>query len=358
MPSTIHKLDALLNKYGMVINKIYHVNGLCKLAEVILADSTVVCIMEIPDTFKIKVDMDATTVHLYPLTVTDTGDIIGKYSRADSVKNNALSYGGVAVDSDMVNTSTAEQTIEEGYNSIVTLDTQSHNKDVYRQIKRLSNCMKGNPSFGVCMKCDTSIYTSRYSHAINCFSFDDSLNQKFISIHILIDLPRLYKNVKHINRIVKTMTEQIIDVIHQNVTVQMEYISQHIQGGDRIKSIHAKYLTKNKDYIRRIALLETTFGDIIAKETDIIHAHDMTIEKIMNKHLRIPERDLERTKQTAQTTRKLAEVNGDKKEVFKNIMSLDLKNTDLTLKFDRFCFDNSVMLHSVYDNITAVEQIK
>ena len=71
----------------------------------------------------------------------------------------------------------------------------------------------------------------------------------------------------------------------------------------------------------------------------------------MKKHIKTVHRDLEITKHTKDYDNKLNDLNTNKKEVLRNIISLKTKYNTLTLTSDNLLFDTSVMVYKINQNI-------
>jgi len=353
MPASILKLEAILFKHGIVINKIFLYKKQCRFLELIIADTSNIFILCIPSYIKIEMKEHTAvynTVNIRKINIDDQGDIIDKYVEEEiQTRYNNVSYNETLIDTFKMN-SDPEKNIEEYYSDVLKLNNQTYDKGVYRQLSRLSKCVKGN-KYKLCIHTDTILYNTDHNNEIYCYSFESVNSTKYSKLFCLIELSLLYKNIKNINYVVGTITDQLHRTIKTNFTVHINTSLVKLKDNTYSEKIKGLYLNKLSEYEDRISTVKELYDSIKLKETKIMDKKTEAVDRIINRNLRPTARDIEITKHTNEMNRKLTDINGNKKEIFRNLISLDSKYNNLLINIDNFCFNISVMLEAIDQNM-------
>jgi len=361
--TSLKKLDKVLNKYGIVINKVYNLRNKPVYIEIISADSTIISMIYLPssDNFINDLSYNIATVDLHKQQLNESNDIITNY--IDINASDELIYNNTNSQADLHN---GGHTLELGSKNIyeshhTSISSNAYNKSLIRQISRLSNCIKGYKNFGLCIKDDQEsiIYMRSQNDEYSCYSFTrvSMSNAKLPkTIHVLIDTRVLFDHIQRINLISTNITDHIFTIITTNLDVHKKMINICESHKHKIHETLNKYHSKHNEYTERIAKLNIEFDKFVKIEAGVINEYDNSIDEIERKYkTNATSKNINLLKNKSHFTKKIDDISMKKNEVYKNLISLNMKKQDISLYIDRVMFDISMMVKFINQNINSID---
>jgi hypothetical protein len=129
---------------------------------------------------------------------------------------------------------------------------------------------------------------------------------------------------------------------------------------------HKDTLTSSGDSVAR---KKAKYVNYLSRLSAMLTATNLAEEKQLEKLARIEEQytaeaslkglhsDIERSHQVAKCDGEIGKIGAVKEEIVRNIIGVRRKIEDLSLRADRICFDNSVMIDAIVKNFIQLSEL-
>lgn len=353
MPLSIKKFDRFLEKHGIITSLFYiDEDSYCRMIEVYSTATDETFMIYISSSCQMTIGTGSNVFRIQELEYNEIGDIMDRYSDDKSRSERGLSHSMVILKDDKGD---IESRMQDMYRKQVHLrkgDRQTIEKDVFRQISRLTSCVS-HMKFKVCIQTPDLIYfTDPVSDVIRIFSVTDNLVKRVKSmrrLNVIVDIETLFDASESISKNVKIIKQQLVENITENITRNISSSKVAREVSDKWTSGISKKLAEYKERIenvreqidkvcnqerseieRKIALENKTEGSITM----------FTLNK-----------NLEFVNQLALTNKKLLDISETKRELYLNMASLIVKHDNLILAADSTVFDIVVLTDTIHKKI-------
>jgi hypothetical protein len=363
MSLSINKLDGLLASRGLVPKKYFSIKRSCVYIEVLSLATADRFMLYIPSKYDITLNGGNDVYNLEYMEVTEDGNIPSDYAGEPDNFDLEKQYDGIDLSIDPTDqTKDISASLEESYNHPVSLKDVSHTekqriREVFRQLRRLKFCVQ-SISYKLCIFYKCFLCCIRRDDTFEGFVAARYPGTPTMSLMVTLDLEALYGKLDSVSVDIATVREGVCRVLDRNYhrhTVNLGKMLSHkdtlTSSGDSVARKKAKYVS----YLSRLsAMLATT---------------NLAEEKQLEKLARIEEQytaeasvkglhsDIERSHQVAKCDGEIGKIGAVKEEIVRNIIGVRRKIEDLSLRADRICFDNSVMIDAIVKNFIQLSEL-
>ena len=280
------------------------------------------------------------------LEYSDVGDIIHRYGDSDITDERSSQYDNIELNA---KSNDLESRMQDMYRRPVKLSRDVNDtveKDVFRQISRLSVCVS-NMKFKVCIQSSDLIYFSDpASDIIRIFSASRNTikrSKKIRKLNIIVDIETLFDVAKTASNDISLIKKQLISNIHDNLKRNMSNTTY-----PKVIEKYASIMDKLTEYTKRIANVKATIEETFRQER--VHLErKLALETKTDSSITVFtfNKKVEFAKQLAITKKSLNEISENKKELYLNVASLNIKYDNLLLTTDAVIFDIVVLTDTI-----------
>ena len=351
MTLSMEKLETFLSKHGMVSKNFFVDSKMhCIYIEVLTLKHTESFMLYIPSRYSIKVEEGTNVFIIQSYKISNNGDIIDSYVDGSKLKETENKYSEINVKNHMSGKYNVEQSVEESYNRPIFLSGKAeNNRDIFRQLRRLGRCLQST-KYKLLITTSSFMYCITRDNDIILYNIDlhEELKHKLRKIFVSVDLEMLYDQIKTIHEHVNEIKEGITSVLLTNFSKHMNTASTMLVNTKLIEQRNTSITSKQLEYIKRTSDVEKMLNDVVDNEKKLLVKKSEVDEKLsLKQQTRGLNRDIEYGKLVRPIEVKLNELNGTKKDLIRNVVSLKTKHDNLLLVADSFSFDILVMLQTV-----------
>ena len=358
MVLSLQKLGTVLEGKGLIPKKYFTIGGMCVYLEVLAVETADIFFLYIPSKYDIVAPEDGKNVFkISSIDVNEDGTIAGDY--AGELDNIELEKRYEEVDIDIDPTARTRENLEgqleDNYNHPLSLkdvskDDMKQLREIFRQLKRLRLCVQ-SLKYKLCITFKNYLCCIRRDDTFEGFTtvgLSGSDDRKFF---VSIDLESMYHKLNTLAIDVKTVRQGVYRVLDKN----------HVKHTRNLKKIleHKQDFVTSSDFItKRKGELTMYLGDLERMLAELTKAERETIDRVGQINVRYSSdaslkglhTDIEKSHMLAKYETRLSDIGGVRDEVTRNIFLVKGKLEDLSLKVDKVCFDNIVMLDAILKN--------
>jgi len=362
MPLSLHKLEKIITKHGLLIRKIYTIDNYCVYIELLCVNTADVCMLYIPSKYEIKSRGDDIEYKLSYIDINEDGNIPEQYAGVPDNFELENSYNEVDIGLDSSHKNMEGQ-LEESYNHPVSLKDMSKNdnnhlREIFRQLRRLKFCVK-NLKYKLCITYKGYLCCIRRDDTFECFHaqglghVDDTR-----SLLVTFDIETFYSKMESLTEDIRTVREGIYKVLDKNQVKHTGNLYKILEYKTTLITASEICLVKKKQYTAGITKLEIMLGKLSESEGVVFSKLDEIDESYRNdRGLKGLHKDIEKSHLVSKHEQELSTITGAKQEVISNIIELKLKRETISLKLDKIFFDNTVMLDAILKNFELLSKI-
>jgi len=360
MTLSLHKLERALTKQGMIMRKIYAMDGYCIYLELLCIATADICMMYIPSKYEIKAEGGDICKISY-VDINEDGSIPEEYAEEPDNFDLENAYAEVDIALESSHKDMAGH-LEESYNHPLSLKDMSKGdktnlREIFRQLRRLRFCVQ-NLKYKLCIVYKGYLCCIRRDDTFECFHtavrphMEDNR-----TLVVTMDLETFYTKSHSVNDDIKTVREGIYKVLDRNQVKHTQNLYKIMEYKTTLISTSSECLKKKGSYSIYITKMEGMLRDLGVAERGVV-AKLMTIEEryVNDRGLRGLHKDIEKSHLVAKHEDELKGINNVKQEIIGNIMDLKAKRETLSLKVDKICFDNTVMLDAILKNFELLRE--
>lgn len=358
------KLNSKLSEYGLVPSTYYVIGDTCTYIEIASVFNSDRFLLYIPSRYTLKLPDEGKCIELEYIEVSEDGIISSDYGGDPDDFDIEKQYDSFEIDVDTKNDGSYEENLEEKYNHQLSLKDMSRDhikklKEIFRQLKRLKFCVQ-DIKYKLCISYRHYLCCIRRDNTFDGFkeSKAESTSEK-LKLIISIDLESLYNHLDSLVTDLATIREGVAKILDKNNNKHTKSLTKVLDFRDELLMLSQRIIDKKQLYKSSMNQLEEMLEKInkvekinVEKIMQIEESYRIKDASNQNIHL-----DMEKTHAIAPHERKLDELSSIKKELLGNLELVRNKYDDLTLKVDKICFDNSVMLDSIIDNFSELADL-
>jgi hypothetical protein len=363
MTLSFNKLGRMLSKKGMIIKKIFAVNGLCVYIEVLCICNADSFLLYIPSKYEIQTREDMENVYsLSYIEVGEDGNIASDYGGEPD--NFDLEKGYDEIDVNLGTGGDKEDLVghlEENYNHPVSLknitkDDFSDIRNVFRQLRRLKFCVQS-------IKYKLAII---YKNYICCIRRDDTFDGFIIKnfprvdsrkLIVTMDLETLYDKIESIDVDIITVKEGVYKVLNKNQRKHTRNLQTMLQSKNDILEQSEVIYNRKLKYTKYLKGLQTLLTELGTSERKIIEKLMVIEDKYNDPGIKGLHNDIEKSHATSKLEEDLDRINKVKQDIISNIIEIKGKLENISLVTDKIFFDVSIMLDSIFKNFSKLTEI-
>lgn len=348
MPLSIKKFEKFMFNNGIISNNFFtNSDNICLFVEAICLKTTESFIISIPSKYKMSIENSSNVFKITKNAVPNREDTIDEYTTL-----NRKIYEPIDLNNE--NKDTSETYMEQRYNKPIILEETKKDRSMYRQIKRLGFCLNGLFYKLALIKLE-DIYFINNEHQIIHYKIKDyTSKQKYRKIFVTINIEYLFEHTETISNDITTIKKSIFNIIEKNMETNMKNFKDKWSENKNIKDIETTINNKQIEYTNRLIKVNKTLDELNEEEMKILEKKSDLENVIGMKVFRSNfARDLELTRNTRPLEIKLTEINNNKKELIRNILSLKTKLDNIMLSSDETIFVINVLTNSIQSYIST-----
>jgi hypothetical protein len=350
MPLSIQKLEKFLALKGFIPTKYFTINSTCVYIEIMSLEDSDLFLLYIPSKYKFFVDKDR---NVYKMQYYDEKDIDenieNTYQEIDFIGTPEIKNGNIAPH------------LEENYKKSINIkdvatDDSKEVKNIINQIKRLKFCVQ-NVKYKIAITYKNFLFSIKRDDSIESYSISNYPIKNFKQLYITVDLELLYEKIESVILNMKTIREGIYNILGNNQYNHTKMINKLIQEKTNILDIcNNTYINKNNydNYIKESTEMLASISNV---EKSLIKNIYETNEKYKNMPLQGLHNDIDKSHHISKLNDELTSVRKIKEDILNTLFELKTKKDNAVLSIDRIMFDNSVMLDSIFRNVTTLGEI-
>lgn len=362
MPLSLHKLEKIISKNGLLVRKIYTIHNYCVYLELLCINTADVCMLYIPSKYEIKGRGSDNEYKMDYVDINEDGNI-------------PVDYGGDPDNFDLENTynevdigleashKNMEGQLEESYKHPLSLKDMSKNdknhlREIFRQLRRLKFCVQ-NLKYKLCITYKSYLCCIRRDDTFECFNIMSMgcINDER-SLLVTFDIETFYSKADSLTEDIKTIREGIYKVLDKNQIKHTGNLYKILEYKTTLISGSESCLKKKKQYTEGIIKLEKMLLELGTAE-DLVVSKLMEIDNKYNNDQSVKGiyMDIEKSHVRSKHESELTNINTVKQEIISNIMELKLKRETMSLKLDKIFFDNTVMIDAILKNFKLLTEL-
>jgi len=311
----------------------------------------------IPHKYKMVVGTGENVFSVCEVQLTQNNQsVLDKYSDITSLIQTEQGYDDRISNKQDPTKGDIENNLTEKYNIPVNIKTKDKKyTPVLRQISRLSKTITGT-KYKICMVFAGTVMVSDSTSNIKSYAFkeENKITDEYIRLYASLYISDIITNIEHISSDVEQIHSTINKTLAVNIKENLNILKKTIKDETLLESNLKKVYSKISEYRKRSARLVEILQGISSDENKLIKTRNDTLSKIKNKTTRHVSGDIEYQKYKHDYDVKLEKIYNEKREVIRNIISLNVKCNSLLFNTDITVFDNTVMSETIRKSIEGM----
>lgn len=364
MTLSLKKLENLLGSKGLLPKRYFTIGGMCVYIEVLVLDNADIFFLYIPSKYDIKAPHDSSSFKISAIDVDENGTIAADYGEELDNVQLEKQYQEVDIDinPDSRRTENLEGILENNYNhplslQDVTKKDKKQLREIFRQLKRLKLCVQAL-KYKLCIVFSNYLCCIRRDNTFEGFTIRSNTGNTERKLFVTIDLESLYDSkLTTLATDVKTVREgiyRVLDKNHVKHTRNLQNILEHKKDFANSSEFVGKKKAKYSVYLQR---LENMLQNLKSVEMATIeNINDINERYKSDVSIKGLHTDIEKIHLITKHEQKLTDINVIKQDIIRNILLVKGKLEDLSLKVDKVCFDNIVMIDAILRNFVDMTE--
>lgn len=365
MPTlSLRKLEQLLTSQGFLPKKVFADRGDCVFLEVMNIGNADTFLLYIPSKYEIQVEGDDGVYKLRSIELGEDGNIPTDYAGEPDDFEMEEKYEEIDADlspADADHDNLVDH-LESNYDHSISLrdigkDDKDMLRNVFRQLRRLRNCVKG-VKYKVAIVFKNYLCVVRRDDTMEGFMLKGYPERPDWVMMVVVDLETLYEKRAVVGLDIRTVRDAIYKVLDKN---QLKHTKNLKKLLDKQQNLDAHSLVIYKSKRKFAAQLDSLYTLLERLEsTEKRHIQNlMSIEtRRTNQGVKGFHTDIDRTNEAARVEKELDALNDVKQEILQNILSIREQQEALVLRVDKIFFETSIMLDAILRNMTELEQLR
>ena len=358
MSLSISKLEKMMKKSGILPKKYFAMDSMCIYIEGLILETADVILVYIPSKYEIQAPSSGNVFKLSAIEVNEDGTIPGDYGVTTDDTENQYEQVNLGIDT---NGEKIEDQLESSYNHQLSLKDLSGKdtgqlREVFRQLKRLGLCVQ-TLKYKLCITFKNYLTCIRRDNSFEGFVIDGPPSNSDRKLRISIDLESLYTKPTSIAMDVKTVRDGIYKVLNKNQirhTNNLQKILDHkmdfVKSSENTNAKKAKYAK----YLSRLDKMLQVLSEAEIKEKHSIELTHQSYES--NNGVKGLQIDIEKSHILSKHSEKITHINMVRQDVIRYSLQVKGELEDLSLRIDKICFDNIVMIDAITRNFIGMSE--
>jgi len=355
MALSLKKLEKILETKGLILKRYFTIGGMCVYIEILVIESADIFLLYIPSKYDIKAPESINSFKIKQLDINEDGTIPGNYTGEIDID--------YSITLDPAKHENIEKSLVNNYNYPVTLEDISKKdmkdiREVLRQLKRLKLCIQ-TLKYKLCIRVKNYLCCVRRDNTFECFVIkNETFNKSERKLFVSIDLESLYTKLSSVVTDIKTVRDGVYSILDKNqikLTSNLEKVLEY--KTDFVKS--SEFIRTRKNQLSKyLKELETMLKDLKSSEVATIIKINQ-INQQYNSEISIKgiHTDIQKVHLLSVHEKRITDINIVKQDIIRNIILIKNKLEDLSLKVDKVCFDNIVMINTIIRNFIDLTEI-
>ena len=369
MPLSFKKLESFFSQVGFLVSRIFTVSTYCVYIELLVVQTGDSCLFYIPSKYDIEASNEYLNIPIVYIDIDDNGNFIKENYIEGNSNNLYKQYTDINIDLDFNNKSIIDQ-LEENYNRPVNLDISIENelqevKENFRQLKRLKLCVQNlkyklciiHKGYLCCIRRDNTYECYKSTQVDNNNNNDNDNDSNNSRLCITIDLENFFEKINTINNDLLIIRQEITNILNINHNRHSNNLLKIINYKLVITDFMDKILNKKTKLINSINLLEKMMIEITSIIKKINSNRENTKYKYNQEKFQSYIYDSEKYNILKKYDDDIKELNIIRQEIVILIIKMRGELDDISLKVDKICFDNSVMLDLLIKNFEILSNL-
>jgi hypothetical protein len=341
---SLNKLEKILTTQGFLIKSIYSYDKYCVYIEILCLTNADIFLLYIPSKYDILINEK---YQIYNIKYIELKDIYTNlYENEDD--NIEKTYEDIKMED---NDNIIEQ-LDNIYKKQIILDNKdkvyNNIKNIYKQLNRLKYSVQ-TIKYKISIQYKNFLCNITRDNEINCCIIENIsvYDNQIRNIYITIDLETFFSKVNNVIENIINVRNNIYKIL--NRTQSLKY-NNMFTGLDKLNELICfnKHIEKKKETNTSYILsLENMYKQLCNTEKKIYNKLD-ELNNITDEQYNKDE--------IIRIENKINDINKIKEKIFKYILTLKNKQSDLYLFVDKMIYDNSVMLNEIVNNIDKVKE--
>ena len=358
MSLSIQKLIDLLVRKRLFPRRYFALRGFCVYIELLVVKTADILLLYIPEKYKIKIQNDHNVFNIEYVQLSDEGTVPGDYT--EEPENIAIEnkYQEIRIDDDDDDDKNIEDVLENNYNrpldlkNIGTADLKCL-KETFRQLKRLKLCVK-NLRYKLCIQHRNYMQCIRPDDTFEVFSILEYTGKNISNLFITTDLESVF-TTNNIEDDVKTVRQGVYKILDINQTKHVNTMEKILENKLRFLKNVEHLRGKKQVYTTQLKKLEDMLSKVQSEEIMVREEIKLTEDRYrLNSSF---QGDIEKTHIVNRHKEKLSTLMNITQEITDYILKIKFNLENISLKLDKTCFDNTVMIDTILQNFVDVSEL-
>ena len=367
MPSSINKLQTLLNSNNIVIKNIYLFEKKCIYLEVLCLQNGNKIMVYIPSKYNINInnsDIDS-SINIYELEkfIINSKNNIEIYTGEVSDQDLTNNYKEILIESNDIENSVVdpENKLESKYQKHIVLNNlikedEKYILDIIRQIKRLKFCVE-HLEYKIGFKYKHFLVCLTSNNELNYFCIKNYDGKEMISMIVIVNIKDLYNNINKLQSNINDVYSGVYNIISDTQFSHLNNFNKIINYKYNVTTIYKNIELKKQEYDRSILKLEHMLKDLSTANSKTLEEISKTENKYKEDGIKGLHMDIEKSHVLSVYNEELEKIQKLKTQIIQTLLDLNSKREHVYMTLDRLLFDNNVMILTIFKNVGSIESI-
>ena len=363
MTLSITKLDKLLTKYNFSIKKIFTMDDKCVYIEALSNNTAELFMIYIPSKYEIQVNRADNVFSLKYLEINEDGTVPANYAGEPDGFELDQKYGNLDLPQNThIETENMEEHLQENYNHALSLKDINKKdlnelRDIFRQLKRLGFSVQ-SLGYKLCIVYDKYLCCIRRDDTFEGFIVPYLRGNKQRKLYVSIDLETLYKKFESISVDINTIKQGIQRLLNKNHYKHTSNLNNMLEFKDNFSQASREIIARKEKYSVYLLQLETMLANLNkAEKANNEKILDITTKYDKDSSVKGLHTDIQKTHELSKYNLEIQNISDTKQDIIHNILNIRTILENISLKLDKICFDNTVMLDAIIKNFKLLGQI-
>lgn len=365
MTLSFNKLNSLFLSKNLVPKTCYTISNTCVFVETFHSLTGQRYMFYIPSKYEISsIGIPTKTFKIKYLDIEPdniVGDTFTKYTEKMYNQDISEKYGNMDITSKENSSNDMEEHLNNQYKNpieikeIDKLDNREL-RSIFRQLRRLRLCME-KLKYKVVIMYKSYLCVLRVDNDLECYYIKNYPFGNVKQIYVMTNIEEFYNNIATIENDLTQVNSGVKRVLDQNHLNHTSNLNNLITKKSQLINVLQKIYNKKLQIRAKIDTLHKTLTSTIQKEKNIFEEHNFLLKQSKQISIQKSGNLAEIINRKQKLTHSMEELQEIKKEIVDNINSLIRIEDNISLTIDQVLFDNTVMLDTIFNNLSELEKL-
>ena len=365
MPLSYNKLNSLFLSKNLVPTTCFTISNTCVFIETFYSLNGQRYLFYVPSKYEISsVGIPTKTFKLKYLDIEPdniVGDTFTKYTEKMYNQDISDKYGTLDLSSKIKSNNDMEEHLNNQYKNPIEIKEvdKLDNRELrsaFRQLRRLRLCMEKLKYKAVIMY-KSYLCVLRVDNDMECYFIKNYPFGDIKQLYVMTNIEEFYNNLSTIENDLTQVSIGVKRVLDQNHLNHTTNLNNLIQKRTHLVSVLQKIYNKKINIRKKIETLKETLKSTISKEKSIFEEHNYLLKQSKQISIQKSGNLSEIINRKQKLTVSMEELQEIKKEIIDNINNLIKIEDNISLTIDQVLFDNTVMLDTIFNNLSELEKL-